>query len=69
MFDYICEFKAESGGDSPTIEQIKEATGQSSKSTVHRQLVRMVAFGMIERKGHTIRVYGGYWQKPGKKTN
>lgn len=51
IFAYIVDYKTKNDGLSPTLEEIRKATGIPSKSTVFYALERMEKEGRIRRVG------------------
>ena len=65
VLDFICRFKAKSGGDSPSLEEIAAGVGLASRSTVHQHLLTLERHGLIWRPGRDARriaVVGGEWR-------
>ena len=61
VYSAIIEFKRLSGGDSPTLEQLKDILKLKSKSTVDFHLGHLEADGLIKRSRQGILVVGAQW--------
>lgn len=67
VFDYICDYKKENDGNSPTVREIKRGCGLSSESVVSYHLDILQCEGKIRRWPHTwrrVEVVGGKWVGP-----
>lgn len=66
VYDFIVAYKKKHDGNSPTHEEIKDAVGLKSKSSVNWHLSQLVKAGLIEMPhyGGTrfIAVVGGRWK-------
>lgn len=69
IYEFIIAFKQNHDGISPSVSEIGEACGISSKSEVRRHLNSLVLFGMIEidygkGKSRMISIPGARWTPP-----
>lgn len=65
IFDWIVAYKRSHDGNSPTVQEIMDGCGVSSKSVVYYILLDLRKLGLIELPGYNkdrqIRVVGGRW--------
>jgi SOS-response transcriptional repressor LexA len=71
VYRFIIEFKRQSGGDSPSLRQICEATGVKSTSNVVAHLYDLELEGHIKRHYRAdrmsgIEITGARWVAPGE---
>jgi hypothetical protein len=61
VLEAIVEFTSAHGG-SPTIEEVAQASGRSSRGTAWRHVEALIAAGRLERDGHHRLRLPGKWQ-------
>jgi len=49
LFDYLCHYITQSGGVSPSYDEMKDALGLASKSGIHRLVESLIGQGYIRR--------------------
>lgn len=70
VFAFICTYKVDHDGVSPSVRDIQEACGISSTSVVNWYLLALVKESLITvqyRQARTIQVVGGHWSRPDSK--
>ncbi len=65
IFAYICQYKAEHDGNSPTLREIMDGCQVSSTSVVVYILDRLENAGRLTRNGGKIEITGGKWEYTG----
>jgi SOS-response transcriptional repressor LexA len=61
VFSFIVDYKADSGGASPSVREIVRALGLSSTSIVNYHVKALEADGRLVREGHHLSIPGERW--------